>query len=245
MDEKNGAGHRLTFQRLPYQEKRNKLSDRKTYLYTKYQRMLQDSEVVIALDFANVNVPLMREIRRQMHSVKVPAEEITRLEALQGGQPWDLPVATLSLARTGILRPVCREHPEPAVRQLGERLRGQIALLTCPVLSPEYLGRVLRAIERPLASARDEAQANNKLVPRLAPLVCIAERSRFIDASGLPELTKLPTLSTLRAQLVGLLSMPGQQLAGVLSQASGGALSLALEGRRRDLEKGSSDAKAE
>ena len=61
----------------------------------------------------------------------------------------------------------------------------------------------------------------------------------------MPELTKLPTLSTLRAQLVGLLSMPGQQLAGVLSQASGGALSLALEGRRRDLEKGSSDAKAE
>ena len=60
--------------------------------------------------------------------------------------------------------------------------------------------------------------------------------ARVIDAKSLPAFTQLPNLATLRAQLVGLLSSPGTQLAGILSQAGGGELAATLEARRRDLE---------
>ena len=75
-----------------------------------------------------------------------------------------------------------------------------------------------------------------KKAPLLRPLVAVAERARVIDAKSLPAFTQLPNLATLRAQLVGLLSSPGTQLAGVLSQAGGGELAATLEARRRDLE---------
>jgi ribosomal protein L10 len=54
------------------------------------------------------------------------------------------------------------------------------------------------------------------------------------------DMSKLPTLDTLRAQIVGLLSAPSSQLAGILSQASGGQLARTLEGFKKGLEESSS-----
>ena len=55
---------------------------------------------------------------------------------------------------------------------------------------------------------------------------------------------KLPTLDTLRAQLVGLLSAPATQLAMVLSEASGGKLARTLEGLKKSLEEDQSQDSA-
>lgn len=196
------------------------------------------------LEAANIGVPLMREIRKQISQVKVPQEELDRLSAEQlGGKSWDLPVSSLLFARTGLLRPVCREHPEAAVQQVIPHLRGQIALLTSPVLSPHYLGQVLRVMERAVRSAVSDAEQNRKAVPKFTPKVGIVERTRLVDASGLPSLTKLPSRATLHAQLVGLLSMPAMQLTGMLSQASGQVLAATLDARRHDLEDANAVAK--
>lgn len=54
------------------------------------------------------------------------------------------------------------------------------------------------------------------------------------------DVSNFPTLDTLRAQIVGLLSAPATQLAGVLSQASGGRLARTLEGLRKGLEEDAS-----
>jgi len=48
--------------------------------------------------------------------------------------------------------------------------------------------------------------------------------------------SKLPTLDTLRAQVVGLLSAPASQLAMILGEASGGKLARTLEGLKIGLE---------
>lgn len=223
---------------MPYQETRKELSDRKVFLYSKYERVLQESELVILFDTENVSVSLMEKIRKQMASVPFPAPDKARLDALDNGQ-WTLPTTSLSMARTGILRPVCRNDSSEAVQQLLPHLNGQICLLSTRVLSPEYIGKVLRAMERPLKAAVDEIDPHSgKKLPRLAPIAAVVERRKMVEAAALPALTKLPSLPVLQAQIVGLLSMPGQQLAGILSQASGGELAATLDARRRNLEKG-------
>ena len=220
-----------------YQDKRKGFSERKTFLFNKYQRMMRENELVVLFHAENLNVKLLSEIRRQVSHIKVPDADLARLEALNHGAPWTWPASAFTMARTGLLRPVCRRDTAEAIQALEPYLHAQMAMLTCPVLSPEYVGKVLRAIERPVtAAANDVDPKSEKKAPLLRPLVAVAERARVIDAKSLPAFTQLPNLATLRAQLVGLLSAPGTQLAGVLSQAGGGELAATLEARRRDLE---------
>lgn len=220
-----------------YQDKRKGFSERKTFLFNKYQRMMRENELVVLFHAENLNVKLLSEIRRQVSHIKVPDADFARLEALNHGAPWTWPASAFTMARTGLLRPVCRRDTAESIQALEPYLHGQMAMLTCPVLSPEYVGKVLRAIERPVtAAANDVDPKSEKKAPLLRPLVAVAERARVIDAKSLPAFTQLPNLATLRAQLVGLLSSPGTQLAGVLSQAGGGELAATLEARRRDLE---------
>ena len=220
-----------------YQDKRKGFSERKTFLFNKYQRMMRENELVVLFHAENLNVKLLSEIRRQVSHIKVPDADLARLEALNHGAPWTWPASAFTMARTGLLRPVCRRDTAESIQALEPYLHGQMAMLTCPVLSPEYVGKVLRAIERPVtAAANDVDPKSEKKAPLLRPLVAVAERARVIDAKSLPAFKQLPNLATLRAQLVGLLSAPGTQLAGVLSQAGGGELAATLEARRRDLE---------
>ena len=220
-----------------YQDKRKGFSERKTFLFNKYQRMMRENELVVLFHAENLNVKLLSEIRRQVSHIKVPDADLARLEALNHGAPWTWPASAFTMARTGLLRPVCRRDTAESIPALEPYLHGQMAMLTCPVLSPEYVGKVLRAIERPVtAAANDVDPKSEKKAPLLRPLVAVAERARVIDAKSLPAFTQLPNLATLRAQLVGLLSAPGTQLAGILSQAGGGELAATLEARRRDLE---------
>ena len=220
-----------------YQDKRKGFSERKTFLFNKYQRMMRENELVVLFHAENLNVKLLSEIRRQVSHIKVPDADLARLEALNHGAPWTWPASAFTMARTGLLRPVCRRDTAESIQALEPYLHGQMAMLTCPVLSPEYVGKVLRAIERPVtAAANDVDPKSEKKAPLLRPLVAGAERARVIDAKSLPAFTQLPNLATLRAQLVGLLSAPGTQLAGILSQAGGGELAATLEARRRDLE---------
>ncbi|KOS14205.1 hypothetical protein Malapachy_4045 [Malassezia pachydermatis] len=223
-----------------YQDKRQKMSERKTYLYNMYVRVMQESELVVLFEAENVSVPLLKNLRTQMHSIKLPDGDKARLSAKNGGEEWDMPVSTLSMARTGLLRPVCREDKSKAVQGLGPYLHGQVALLSFPVLSPEYVGKVLRAMDKIMSAAIDEVDPKSgKKPPKMKAVVAVAERSRLLDAKAIPAFTKLPNLPTLHAQVVGLLSAPSQQLVGLLSQAGGATLAATLEARRRDLEKAS------
>jgi ribosomal protein L10 len=71
--------------------------------------------------------------------------------------------------------------------------------------------------------------------PELTLMGALIE-GRVFKALGVKEVARLPTLDTLHAQIVGLLSSPGMQLAAVLSEASGGKLARTLEGLKKSLE---------
>lgn len=59
---------------------------------------------------------------------------------------------------------------------------------------------------------------------------------KLSQVDGVQQVSSLASLDSLRAQIIGSLSSPGMQPAGVLSQASGGRLARTLEGLKRGLE---------
>lgn len=73
------------------------------------------------------------------------------------------------------------------------------------------------------------------LTPELTVMGALIEGKVF-KASAVKDVASLPTLDTLRAQLIGLVSSPANQIASVLGQASGGQLARTLEGFKKGLE---------
>lgn len=58
----------------------------------------------------------------------------------------------------------------------------------------------------------------------------VLERNKYLSAQEIVGATQIPEKSQLYGQLVGLLEMPGAQLAGLLGQAGGGGLVRTLQG---------------
>lgn len=138
---------------------------------------------------------------------------------------------------------------------------GGLAVLTLPHLNPPQLNAVLNTLsravppripktaaeieqERKLAEAafvpgRRPKRQRPEPIPELKLRGALIE-GRLMGVREVQEVAKLPTLETLRAQLVGLISAPSAQITAVLSQASGGKLARTLEGLKKSLEEGQS-----
>lgn len=158
--------------------------------------------------------------------------------------------AQYTVIRPGIMKPVVRAAVKEArgqkteLRQLKHVLSGPIAVLTSPTLSPPYISRLMEVIDKsfgnkkaPPAPAPGAAHSKSvTLNPRIVPLAAVIEGNKVIDVPALRDVSTIPDLQTLRAQIVGLLSSPASQLAGALSMASGGKLAMTLEGRKQQLE---------
>jgi ribosomal protein L10 len=198
---------------------------------------------------------LRREIEtassRALPSITTPASNPT------------LPVntATLTVIRTGIFGVALRDFGSVDLREASEfakSVHGPLAVLTLPSLHPPQLDSILRALDRAvppkkpkteqeLAKELEEKNADpatpgrkiKRRRPILTPelkLVGALMEGKFFKADAVHCVANLPTLDTLRAQLIGLLSSPSTQLASVLSEASGGKLARALEGLKKGLE---------
>jgi diketogulonate reductase-like aldo/keto reductase/ribosomal protein L10 len=197
---------------------------RKAFLYEQYARLIAESPLMIVLTHHNLSVADVSRIRRDLAAIPAPEEGVQ---------------ASLTTVRSGVLRPLLRNHASLGVQSLEEALEGPTALLTVGALSPSHLSRVLAVLERhsgakAMAAAAQEGAAPAK-VPRIVPLIGLVQ-GRSLRLPALKAVGELPDLATLRAQLVGLLSSPASQLAAVLSRAAGGDIALALEARKRSLE---------
>lgn len=135
---------------------------------------------------------------------------------------------------------------------------GRFAVLQLPSLNPSHLSAVLRAMDRSVPPKKpkteeelkqeladknaDPAQPGRRMkrvrqvrIPELKLMGAIIENRVFLP-ENVTEVSKLPTLDTLRAQIVGLLSAPAAQLTAVLNEAGGGKLARTLEGLKKQLE---------
>lgn len=171
----------------------------------------------------------------------------------------------LKVMRTSIFGVALRDYApldKDAISEIANMVHGGFAILSLPTLNPPQLNAILRALDRAvppkkpptpeqLAQAKAEADAD-PVTPGRRPkrqrpiktpelkLVGALIEGRVFTPPAVQDVSKLPTLDTLRAQIVGLLSTPAMQLAVVLSEASGGKLARTLEGFKKSLEEGQS-----
>lgn len=209
---------------------------RKAFLHSQYTRLLAQSQFMLVFQHNNLTVEEWSKLRQELHAVPLP----------QGAEDGER--AKITVVRAGIMKPVLRD----AVRNQGKKqlrgmenvLSGPLAMLTSSSLNPKYVEALLSVTDKalgnrafPTAAAPGQQHVKTaKVNPRLVPLLAVVEGNQFVDVPSLRDISKLPDLQTLRAQIVGLLSAPAGQLANVLSMASGAQLALLLEARKRQLD---------
>ncbi|KAG8767840.1 hypothetical protein FRC12_006007 [Ceratobasidium sp. 428] len=201
-------------------------TSRKAALYTEYTSIVGDSPFFLVLGHENFSVAKFTTLRKELARVKPSVGEQAP--------------AKLSVIRHAIFGAAVKSA-EPQAAPLLTALEGPAAVLAFPTLDPPQLKSILRTIDRAVPKATPQPGAAPAPVLRL---VGAYVDGRVLRPDGVQNLSTLPTLETLRAQLIGLLSAPAAQLAGVLDQARGGRLSRTLEGLRESLEEGTTGTQA-
>jgi ribosomal protein L10 len=247
---------------LPGKKSPRVFKDKKAFQYNWYSRILGSSAKSPLLIFhhddftANRLIKLRADIytasQKMQSSLTAPLPTAASL-----AQP------TLTMVRTSIFGAALRDLPGINLAQVEKMINnqsGSFAVLSFPTLHPPQLNAVLRALDRSVPARPPKTEAEMKRasagknadpeqpgrrmkrqrqirVPELKLMGAIIE-NRVLLAGDVQSVSKLPTLGTLHAQLVGLLSAPAAQLAMVLGEAGGGQLARTLEGLKRGLEEG-------
>ncbi|KAG6851400.1 hypothetical protein H0H93_005798 [Arthromyces matolae] len=245
---------------LPGKKLPRVFKDKKAFQYNWYRRILDGSRVgpLIILRHDQLSANRLVQLRRDIITA---AKRATPSLASAAIPVTPQPEPTLTVIRTSIFGAALRDFPgvniEQVTQMIGEST-GNFAVLSLPSFEPPQLNAILRSLERTLPprppktpeelkKEQDEKNADPDtpgrrvkrqrriLKPELKLVGALVEGRIFLP-QGVKDVSTLPTLDTLRAQIVGLLSAPGMQIAGVLSQASGGQLARTLEGLKKGLE---------
>jgi ribosomal protein L10 len=200
-------------------------ASRKAALHNEYSSIIQDSPFFLLLSHQNFSVAKFTTLRKDLAKHK-PSASV------------DQAPAKLSVIRHAIFGAAVKSA-QPRATPLLSSVEGPAAVLAFPTLDPPQLKAVLRTIERAILKAQPGAPPG----PALKVIGAYVD-GRVLYPKGVKDLSTLPTLDSLRAQLVGLLSAPAAQIAGVLDQARGGRLSRTLEGLRASLEENAAEKEA-
>lgn len=240
---------------LPGQKKPRIFKDKKAFQYNWYSRILQCSSTspLLILCHNDFSATRLKKLRSDISSA---AQRVK--QSLSGPLPTGVEAQpTLTVIRTSIFGAALRDFPGINLAEVEKMIgnqSGAFAVLTLPSLHPPQLDAILRAIDRSVPPKKEEEikQESAKNADPVQPGRRMKRQRQirtpelkligafFEDRVLLPEsvrnVSKLPTLDTLRAQVVGLLGAPASQLAMVLGEASGGKLARTLEGLKMGLE---------
>jgi ribosomal protein L10 len=226
-------------------------SEKKTFLYNKYLKILNSSQQSPLLFLSHTDFTAKNLIALRSHIANAHQAQQKLLQKDQ--QP------SLSVIRTGIFGVAIRDLPSipnDESAKLASWLQGPLALLYLPLLHPPHLAAILKAIDRAVPQKRQDEEelrrreADKKadpetpgrrvkkrrpvLNPKLALVGALID-GRMYATEQVREIASLPPLDTLRAQLIGLLSGPSVQLTALLGEAGGGKLVRTLEGLKTSL----------
>ena len=243
--------------------KQRVFKDKKAFQFNWYTRILRTSTKapVLILHHHDFTAKRLKEFRADISTAF--RKSSASLSSIRFSPPafTPLPEPTLTVVRTGIFGAALRELPNVNLQDVERMLNnqaGSFAVLTFPSFNPPQLNAVLRAMDRTVPPKRpktdeelkqeldaknaDPAHPGKRMkrvrqirTPELKLMGAILENRVFLP-SGLKDVSKMPTLDTLRAQVVGLLSSPATHLAAILSEASGGRLARTLEGFKQSME---------
>ncbi|KAL0569985.1 hypothetical protein V5O48_011978 [Marasmius crinis-equi] len=240
-------------------------SGKKLFQFSWYTRILDSTHngsPLVFLHYDSFSANRLKKLRNDLTVAARKYHDAQQKASLDGPRPIaDADLPTVTVIRTGVFGAALRAQEGVNMTDVGTMLNntpGKYAVLKIPILDPPYLSAVLRAMDRSVPprppktpeQLKKELDAKNAdpetpgrrmkrqrpdLTPDLKVMGALIEGKIFLP-QGVKDVAGLPKLETLRAQIIGLLSAPGAQLAGVLSQAAGGQLARTLEGLKKSLE---------
>jgi len=243
--------------------KQHIFKDKKAFQFNWYTRILQSSTnaPVLILHHHDFTAQRLKKLRADISTAFQKSSA-----SLSSAQPSSPALAyslepTFTVVRTGIFGAALRELPDISLQKVERMINkqaGSFAVLTFPSFNPPQLHAVLRAMDRSVPPKRpktadelkqereqknaDPTQPGKRMkrvrqirTPELKVMGAILENRVFLP-EGVKDISKLPPLDTLRAQVVGLLSSPATHLAAILGEASGGRLARTLEGFKKGME---------
>ena len=246
---------------LPGRTKPRTFNGKKAFQYNWYTNVLNESNggPLLFLNHADFSEQRLVKLRRDIAA----AANLMPRPSLSSPTPAPVapPQPRLTVIRTAIFGAALRDYPNVSraeVEKIFEGTSGNFAVLSMPSFDPPLLAAVLRAMEKsvpprpPKTEEEIKRQLDAKnadpenpgrrmkrqrpiLTPDLKVVGALIEGKVFLP-ERVKDVSKLPTLDTLRAQIVGLLSQPAMQIAALLSEAGGAKLARTLEGLKKSLE---------
>ncbi|KAI0094385.1 hypothetical protein BDY19DRAFT_879967 [Irpex rosettiformis] len=239
-------------------------SERKTFKVAEYVRLFESSKSspLIFLEHNDFSVQRLSKLRRDIEKAAArhitPAPSLSTLSPAPTTEPPALPKFTVvSTSYFGVALRNYAPLDGDTIKGIAGLQKNGLAVLSFPDFNPPQLDAVIRAMARSVPprkaktseelaqEAKDAVDAyvpgrrlkrqRPEPVPDLKVAGALIE-GRVFKAAEVTEVAKLPTLDTLRAQLVGLLSAPSSQLAALLNEAGGAKLARTLEGLKKSLE---------
>ncbi|KAJ3765080.1 hypothetical protein FB446DRAFT_760828, partial [Lentinula raphanica] len=179
---------------------------KKLFQYNWYPRILNttDRSPLIFLHRDDFSANRLKKLRRD---IQVASQKYSK-KAEETGQVIETPM--LTVVWSSVFGAALREYTlivPPRPEKTAEEIAKEIAEKSADPAQPGRRMKHQRAV----------------LVPDLKVMGALLEGKVLLPAR-MQELSKFPPLDTLRAQIVGLLTVPSAQLAAVMSQASGGQL---------------------
>jgi ribosomal protein L10 len=246
-------------QRLPGKKYPRVFKDKKAFQFNWYTNILQTNanSPVLFLRHGDFTAERLRKLRLDINT----AAQRAAPPSLADHTPVSPAPPTLIVVRTSILGAALRDLPginKSSVKKMVKETKGSFALLTLPDFHPPQLKAVLDAMKKsappkppktpeqlaqeleaknadPVTPGRRMKRVRQIRTPELKLVGALIEGRVFLK-EGTHDVSKLPSLETLRSQIVGLLGSPAAQLSAVLNQASGGTLARTLEGFKKGLE---------
>lgn len=242
--------------RIQHRPNSRTYGDRKSHLHHQYARLLQSNDVLLLVRYDNVKVNMLDKLRRDIVTLGLKSSPKTILSPSASTPP----PAAVTVIRPGVFTASLRTRfDEATVQRAAKTLRGSYALISARELNPPQLAQLIRLVDRaaPPSKAGDQAPPPRRgpvnpddledappkvKAPPSIRLVAGVLEDKFFMVEDLVNVSKLPTLQTLHAQIVGLLSAPAAKLSQVLGAAAGGDLLRALRGFEKGLEEDSKPA---
>lgn len=237
--------------KVQYRPNSRTYGDRKAHLHAQYARMLASNDLLLLVQYDNVPVRTLDKMRREVANLasksKIPPSSLASPS----------PPPSVTIIRPGVFTASLRtKFNEATVQKATKALRGSYAVISSQSLNPPQLAQLIRLVDRVAPPPKNQAAAldpgakkpSTALagdIPEAPPkaksppsikLVAGVVEDRFFLVEDLERVSKLPTMETLQAQIVGLLSAPASKLAGLLGAASGGSLLRTLQGYEKGLE---------
>lgn len=236
--------------RIQYRPKNRLYGARKSHLFAQYANLLKGNEVALLVRYDNVKVQTLDKIRRDVAllAAKTPSTVLSPTPVSSASTPS----AAVTVIRPGVFTSALRtQFDEATVQRAIKLLRGSYALITARDLNPPQLAQLIRLVDRATPPPPPEPAPVQKRptnpddledappkvkAPPSIKLVAGVVEDKFFLVEDIVAVSKLPALSTLHAQIVGLLSAPAAKLAQVLGSAAGGSLLRTLQGFEKGLE---------